>query len=310
MTIRPMGIMQWAILMLLSLLWGGSFFFMKYAVLELPVLSIVLIRVSLAAICLSVYLYIVGVKLPRSRQCWRLFFYLGLFNNVLPFSLLIFGMSEIASALAAILNATTPVFTILVAHVYSADEKITRHKMIGVLLGLAGVAVLVIGDSLNANYSLIAVFACLAAALSYAIAAMIGRKFVALKVAPSAIAMGQVSASSLLLVPLVLLIDKPWQLVTPSIETVSALLALGILSTALAYVLFFKLIATAGATNAVLVTLLVPVSAIALGILFLNESLKDQHLLGMAFIALGLLAIDGRLLQRLSNLYVPKKVDS
>ena len=300
MTIKPMGLMQWLILMLLSLLWGGSFFFMKFAVLELPVLSIVLIRVSLAALFLGAYLFFSGVKLPLKWQCWRLFFFLGLFNNVVPFSLLIFGMSEIASGLAAILNATTPVFTILVAHFYTSDEKITTHKMIGVLLGLAGVTVLVVGDSLNTDQSLLAIFACLGAALSYAIAAMIGRQFAALKMAPSAIAMGQVSASSALLIPLVLLFDKPWQLTMPSFGTVYALLALGILSTALAYVLFFKLIASAGATNAVLVTLLVPVSAIALGILFLNEALKTQHLLGMALIALGLLAIDGRLLQRFS----------
>jgi len=148
--------------------------------------------------------------------------------------------------------------------------------------------------------SLLAILACLGAALSYAIASMIGRKLAALALDATSIAFGQVAASSLLLLPVVLLIDTPWNLALPSRSVILSLLALGVLSTALAYVLFFKLIASAGATNTVLVTLLVPISAMVLGVALLDENIAGQQLLGMALISLGLAAIDGRLLQRFS----------
>lgn len=301
MSIKPMGTIEWLMLFFLSLLWGGSFFFMKVASLELPVLSIVLIRVLLAALSLYVYLRIRGIRIPMQWDYWKLFFYIGLFNNVLPFSLLIFGISEIGSALAAILNATTPLFTIVVAHLYTNDEKLSVPKLLGVLLGVIGVGVLVGGSVLAGNSSLLAIVACLGAALSYAIAAMIGRKLAALKLDATTTAFGQVSASSLLLLPAVLLVDTPWEFSVPSSVALLSLIALGVLSTALAYVLFFKLIARAGATNAVLVTLLVPVSAMVLGVLLLDEVITVQQLIGMALISLGLAAIDGRLLQRVTS---------
>ena len=299
MAIKPMGVQQWGMLILLSILWGGSFFFMKLALDELPVFSIVFVRVSLGALCLYFFLRISGTKIPSQWLQWRLFFYLGIFNNIIPFSLLIYGMSEIASALAAILNATTPLFTIVVAHFYTSDEKITPAKVSGILLGVLGVGVLVGVDVLDADNSLLAILACLGAALSYAVAAMFGRQFKQLAIGPTAGAFGQVCASSVLLIPLVFMFESPLQIPIPSQEIIAALLALGILSTALAYVLFFKLIETAGATNAVLVTLLVPVSASGLGVILLNEQITSQQLLGMALIGAGLIAIDGRLFNRL-----------
>jgi len=300
MSIKPMGATQWAMLILLSLLWGGSFFFMKVASIELPVLSIVCIRVLLAALSLYGYLRVSGIDVPMAWGYWKLFLYLGLFNNILPFSLLIFGMSELGSALAAILNATTPLFTIVVAHLYTSDEKLSVQKIIGVVLGVVGVGVLMGGGNMANHGSLLAILACLGAALSYAIASMIGRKLAALALDATSIAFGQVAASSLLLLPVVLLIDTPWNLALPSRSVILSLLALGVLSTALAYVLFFKLIASAGATNTVLVTLLVPISAMVLGVALLDENIAGQQLLGMALISLGLAAIDGRLLQRFS----------
>ena len=146
----------------------------------------------------------------------------------------------------------------------------------------------------------LAEFACLAAALSYALAAIFGRRFRRMGVAPLATAAGQVTASTVLLLPVMLLIDRPWTLAAPHAATWAAVLGLGLLSTALAYVLYFRILATAGATNVLLVTLLVPVSAILLGALVLGERLLPRHVLGMALIGLGLMFIDGRLPRRIA----------
>jgi drug/metabolite transporter (DMT)-like permease len=297
---KTMGLQQWLMLLVLSVLWGGSFFFMKVALAELPVFTIVLLRVSSAAVMLYLFLKITKVAIATDIKVWRLFFYLGFFNNIVPFALIIYGMSEIASGLASIINATTPLFTIVVAHFATADEKMSFNKVIGVVLGIFGVSLLMGNEVFaEASQSVVAMMACLAAALSYAISSLFGRQFKVLQVPSSVGAFGQVFASSLLLIPIVFILEQPLSLQMPSMMTVSSILALGILSTALAYVLYFKLIEQAGATNAVLVTLLVPLSAILLGWLILGEQLQLNHLLGMLSIGFGLLAIDGRLLKKL-----------
>jgi len=294
MTKSSMGIVEWAMLLFLSLIWGLSFFFMKVAVAELPVFTIVLIRVSSAALTLFVVLKITKVVIPKGLEIWKIFFVMGFMNNLVPFSLLVWGMTEIASGLASILNATTPIFTIIVAHFMTRDERITIHKIIGVLLGLAGVIILIGVDALGGmNGSVLAMLACLGAALSYGFASVYGRK---LKLKPTVGAFGQVTASSFLLLPISLIVDNPWTLAIPSQNIMFSLIALGVLSTALAYVLYFNILATAGATNVTLVTLLVPVSAILLGWMVLGESLSINHFVGMGLISFGLLAIDGRLL--------------
>lgn len=298
---NTMGVKQWIMLIALSVLWGGSFFFMKVALSELPVFTIVLLRVSSAAATLYLYLKITGVSVPIDFSVWKLFIYLGLFNNIIPFGLIIYGMTEIASGLAAILNATTPLFTIVAAHFATSDEKISSNKVLGVFLGIFGVALLMGVEVFEgASQSLIAMSACLVAALSYAISSLFGREFKKYNVPSSVGAFGQVFASSLLLVPLVLVIDQPLTLEVPSTRTLISIFGLGVFSTALAYVLYFKLIEQAGATNAVLVTLLVPVSAILLGWTILSEQLMVNHFLGMLSITCGLAAIDGRLLSLLS----------
>ncbi|MGB1239520.1 MAG: DMT family transporter, partial [Pseudomonadales bacterium] len=229
---NTMGPLQWLMLITLSLLWGGSFFFMKVAVLEVPTFTIVFVRVAIAALMLLIYLKACGTALPRQGSLWALFFAVGLFNNLLPFSLLVWGMSEIASGLAAILNATTPLFTIAVAHFATADEKISLRKLAAILLGVAGVAVLIGPAALDSGGPLWAIGACLGAALSYAIASMLGRQFAVRGVTPSVGAFGQVTASSVLLIPLVLAFEQPFALSWPSTQVVLSLLALGALSTA------------------------------------------------------------------------------
>ncbi|HYE00641.1 MAG TPA: DMT family transporter [Alphaproteobacteria bacterium] len=294
---RAMGAGQWAMLVALSGLWGGSFFFGKVAVAELPPFTIVLGRVGLAALALLLVLKAAGHALPRGRGVWRAFFAMGLLNNLLPFCLIVWGQTQIASGLAAILNATTPLFAVVLAHVLTPDERLTPARLGGVLCGIAGVAAMVGPAALAEGFGadIAAQLAVLAAALSYALAGLYGRRFRGLGLAPLATAFGQVAATTAMMLPLVLLVDRPWTLPAPGPAALGAVLGLALLCTALAYVLYFRLLATAGATNLMLVTFLIPVSAILLGGLLLGERLAAQHLLGMALIGLGLAAIDGRL---------------
>lgn len=282
-------------LILLSVAFGGSFFFTGVAVRELPPLSIVVLRVSLAAVALHVFLRLTGVNFLSYGKHWRDFAGMGLLNNAVPFSLIVWGQTHIASGLASILNATTPIFTLIVAHYLVSDERMTPNKMLGVILGLGGV-VIMLGPELLAGLGddLFAQLAILGAALSYGFAAAFGRRFKRLEIPPVTVAAGQVTASAFLLAPLCLWVDQPWALPMPGTWTILSIIGLAILSTAIAYILFFNILASAGATNLSLCTLLVPVSAILLGMLVLGERLNMTHFLGMGIIALGLVAIDGR----------------
>jgi drug/metabolite transporter (DMT)-like permease len=292
-----MGATEWVLLLGLSLLWGGSFFFGKIAVAEVEPLTIAFVRVALAAVALRLVARLLGQPVPSTMEAWGAFLAMGLLNNAIPFTLIFWGQTRIPVGLASILNATTPLFTVLVAHALTADERLTRNRFVGVLVGLAGV-ILIVGPSLlgGAAGELAAQVAILGAALSYAFGSVYGRRFRGQ--APLATAAGQLSGSALILLPIVLAVDRPWTNSVPGGATVSALIALALLSTALAYVIYFRLLAAAGATNVVLVTLLVPVSALLLGTVFLGERIEPRALAGMAVIALGLAAIDGRLVDR------------
>ena len=301
-----LGPMDWGLLVLLSLLWGASFLFVGIAVQELPVLTIIALRVSLAALVLWGIALFCGHQLPRGRKTWQAFLALGLLNNVIPFGLIVLGQQTIGAGLAAILNATTPLWTVLVAALFLADERFSKQKLFGVLLGLVGVIVMVGPDSLaGISRNLGAQLAVLGATLSYAFASVFGRRFAAAKISPLHTALGQVTASSFILVPLALMIDTPWASALPSQATIFAILGLAVLSTAGGYLLFFNILERAGATNVSLVTLLIPPSAIAMGMLVLEETLQGIHFIGLALIILGLLSLQGRLF-RLSR---PKQAD-
>lgn len=299
-TAPSMAARDWGLLVCLSVLWGGSFFFSKVALAEVPPFTVVLARVAIAAVALFVYLRARRQAIPVTRAAWAAFFGMGLLNNFIPFSLLLWGQTQIASGLASILNATTPIFSILVAHMLTPDERMTPHKVMGIGLGVAGVALLMAGNLSGASplsvpaLPLPALLACLAAALSYGFAGVFGRRFRRMGIAPAVGAFGQVAASTVMMLPLAALVDAPWHLAMPSLATLGALLAQGLLSTALAFILFFHILAEGGAINSSLVTLLVPVSAILLGAAFLGERLAPNQFAGMALISLGLLAIDGR----------------
>ena len=290
---RVMSGGDWLLLVTLSILWGGSFFFAKIAVQDLPPFTIVLGRVAIAALALHMMVLMTGQRMPGDLQLWRDFLVMGLLNNAIPFSLIFWGQKEIASGLASILNATTPLFTVLVAQAFTNDEKANAAKLGGVALGILGVA-LMIGLDVVGGFGrhLISELAVLAAALSYAFAGVFGRRFRGRP--PLVVAAGQLSGSSVLILPMALIVDRPWTLAAPGVATVEAMIGLALLSTALAYVIFFRILARAGATNLLLVTFLIPVSALLLGIGFLHETLDAHHLIGMALIGLGLAAIDGR----------------
>lgn len=285
----------WAMLILLSTLWGGSFFFVGVAVNDIPTLTIVTLRVGIAALTLWGIAIIIGLRPPKSLKVWVSFLGMGLLNNVIPFALIVWGQTQIASGLAAILNAATPIFTVVVAGMMLPDERPTPLKLIGISLGFIGVTVMIGIPALDSETNLLAQLAIVGAAISYALAGVYGRRFKSMGVNPVITAAGQVTASTLILLPTSLLIDGAIDVSAININSWMAIIGLAVLSTALAYVLYFKILELAGATNVLLVTLLVPVSAVLLGSLFLNESLQMIHLLGMALIALGLSAIDGRL---------------
>ena len=295
---RTMAPAQWALLGVLSVLWGGSFFFIDVALRQLPPLCLVAWRVAAGAAILYAILRSRGGAMPRGMHCVAQPAGHGVLNNVVPFSLFTWSQTHIASGLASILNATTPLWAVLVAHFCTRDEKATPARLAGVALGFAGVAVTVGGAALlEIGSSTVAEGACLAATLSYALAGVYGRRLRALEIAPLQAATGQLASAALVLVPIALAIDRPWQLPPLDATTWGALAGLAALSTALAFVIYFRLLATAGATNLLLVTFLIPVSAILLGTFILGETLAPRHWIGFALIAGGLVAIDGRLLR-------------
>ncbi|NMM42954.1 DMT family transporter [Rhodospirillaceae bacterium KN72] len=295
-----MSALDWGMLVTLSILWGGSFFFNQVALEDLPPFTVVFGRIFLAALILWGVILLRGLAVPRIPVIWLSFLGMAILNNAIPFSLLAWGQTHISSSLAAILNATTPLFGVVVAHVLTSDERATPAKVFGVLAGFGGVAIMIGVDALaDIGIDILAQLACLGAATSYAFSSIFGRRFKRLGLTPMVTAAGQVTVSSMILLPLVLIVDRPWTLPMPGSDTILSILGIATLSTALAYILFFRILSSAGATNLMLVTFLIPVSAILLGVLFLGEALAARHVIGMAGIGIGLAAIDGRLLDRL-----------
>lgn len=289
---------QWGMLLVLSVLWGGSFFFIGVAVKELPPLTVVAARLAVAAIALYAIARFTGTMMPRGLKMWLGFAWLGLLNNIVPFSLFAWGQTHISGGLASILNATTPLFTVLVAHMLTRDEKMTPGHLVGAVIGLVGVAAMIGSDGASVfNSNVVAQLACLGASLSYAFAGVYGRRFSG--ISPMAAATAQLTASAVLMLPVVLIVDQPWALPAPSWGAVAAIVSQALFSTALAFVLFFHILATAGATNVALVTFLNPITAIVLGAAFLSERLEMAHVAGMAVIGIGLAFIDGRLVKNL-----------
>jgi drug/metabolite transporter (DMT)-like permease len=285
---------DWALLVLLSILWGGSFYFTGVAVQELPPLTIVLARVAIAAVLLLPVLWICGARLPAKPAGWMPFLVMGLLNNVIPSSLIVSGQTQIASGIASVLNATTPLFTVLVMAA-SGDEPLAARRVVGVLAGLVGVIILR-GQGLEfKSGQTLGMALCLGAALSYGVSGLWGRRKLA-GVPPLTSATCQLICSSVVMLALAGAIEQPWLLPPPSLRTWLALLATAALSTALAYVVFFQILVRSGASNVMLVTLLIPVTAILLGHFLLGEPLEAREVIGALVIGGALLIVDGRVL--------------
>ncbi len=293
---RVMTAPEWLLLVALSLVWGGSFFFFEVGLRHLPPFTLVLGRVGIAALVLLGVVWLSGHRVRLSRSLVRRYLLLGGINNALPFSLIALGQTQIPSGLASILNATTPLFTLIVAHFWTTDDRMNSNRVLGIVLGMAGVAVL-IGPDLLAGLDLynLGQLSVLGAALCYGFASNYGRRFG--DQPPVVNATGMLCGASVWMLPVAAVTEQPWTL-SPGLAGWGAVLAIAVVCTALAFMLYFRLLATAGATNISLVTLLVPVSAIGLGWLFLGERLELSAWAGMGLIFLGLASVDGRLLKR------------
>ncbi|SFU12104.1 EamA-like transporter family protein [Pseudovibrio denitrificans] len=300
MNAQKLDWLAWSIHLLLGTLWGGAFFFAKIAVAALDPVTLVFLRVAIAATAMWCFLLVTRQSIPLTAKWIGSFLLLGFMNNVVPFSLIFWGQQYIASGLASVLNAFTPIFTMIVMQILSNEEKLTVTKLIAAIIGIIGVAIMVGSDALSgASNQVLPQLAVLGAALSYAFGAFIIMRLK--KLPPAALATGQLTASTILLIPALIYMAPTQQLMAASALTWSSVLVLALACTAFAYILYFQLFKLAGATNAASVTLLIPVSAIILGAIFLNERLEPNHWLGMAAIFIALLLIDGRLTSRWTN---------
>jgi drug/metabolite transporter (DMT)-like permease len=286
---------DWSLLGLLSILWGGSFFFNGVVLRELPPLTLVFLRVALAAVMLLPLLWLYRIRFPAGLSGWKPFFAIGLLNNVLPFSLIVIGQTYIPSGLASILNATTPLFTVVVMAA-AGEEKLLARRIAGVVAGLLGVIVLHGGGLGFESGQGFGILLCLAAALSYGLSALLARRLLA-NSPPLGTATFQMLASAVMMTPVAALVERPWQLHLPGPTTWLAVIGLAALSTALAYIVFFQILRRSGATNVMLVTLLIPVTAILLGYLVLGEKISAPEIAGALVIGSALLLIDGRVLK-------------
>jgi drug/metabolite transporter (DMT)-like permease len=304
-----MGPREWVLLVVLSVVWGGAFFF--YKVLDdagLPPFTIVLGRVAPAALVLLAVVLATRRAIPRDPRVLFAFLILGAINNVIPFSLIVLGEKQIDSGLASIFNATTPIFAALIAPWVSRDEKLTPLRIAGIVVGLLGVAVLIGPSALRGiDFTSVAQLSCVVAAVVYGYAAVYARRFGKLGIDPIVTATGQLCGSTLIAIPLALLLEHPWTLAAPSAGTWWAWAGLALPSTALAFVIYFRLIATAGATNAASVTFLVPVSAVLLGTFALGERLAPATFAGMVLIFAGLALLDGRIVTRAFSAAAPRR---
>lgn len=291
-----MGLAEWAMLCLCAMLWGSAYVFNAIAIKELPHLTITLARLTIAALFMQAVLRMTGHALPRDPKLWGHFLVFTLLSNIGPYLLVLRGQMGAASGLAAVLTATTPLFTIVLAHFFTRDERLTVNKVAGVLVGIAGVAIVVgfdpaqgLGGAVAAKLFLVA------ASLLYAIGGIYAKRFSATP--PLVIAASVMTAGAVVALPLTLVIDRPWLLPLPSWQPVAAVFMIGVFGSALAAITYFRLFTVSGATNAMLVTLLLPVTPVVGGALLLGEWLEAREVLGALVIAGALAIIDGRLLR-------------
>lgn len=296
MTALVMAPREWALLVVLSVIWGGSFFFNEVALTAFGPLTVVFGRISLAAVTLLVYIRIRGHQLPTGKRVWGAFIIMGAINNAIPFSLIVWGQTHIDSGLASILNATTPLFTVVLAHFMTTDERMTGAKIAGIVLGIIGVAVLIGPDSLQTlDGPVLGKLAILGASLTYGLAGIFGRRMG--RYPPSVAATGMLICASVMMLPMMLIFETPMQ-ADPTPAAWGAIVGIAVVCTAAAYLIYFHILAKAGATNLLLVTFLIPFSALMLGVTLLDEPFTASAVAGLALILAGLACVDGRIFQK------------
>jgi drug/metabolite transporter (DMT)-like permease len=280
------------LLLFLSIIWGGSFFFTGAAIRELPPLTVALARVTLGAGFLLPFFKMLGGTWPRTFAQWMPFLGMGILNNVIPFSLQAAAQLYVSSGVTSVLNATTPVFGVIVLAAFG-DERLIARRAIGVAVGLIGVIVLRgVSVGMDGGETL-GILLGLGGALSYGFAGLWGRRMLA-NVPSINSATCQLICSTAIMLVLASAIERPWQLPMPSTTAMLALVGLAAISTSLAYIVFFTILRRSGATNTLLVTLLIPVTAILLGHFVLGEPLHTREIVGALIIGSALLVIDGR----------------
>lgn len=289
----------WLLIGILSILWGGAFFLIEVGLRSYPPITLVFMRLVLAVPPMWIAMRLMGQHLPSEPRVWGLLAIVGALNCALPFILFFWGQQYLDSGYASILNATTPLWGVITAHFLTSDEKATPARIIGVLIGMAGIVVMVGPEAMKGlSNNLLAQIACIISTIFYSFAAIYGRRLSQTELTPMAVATGQTMMAALMMVPVVVLIDQPWTMAPPRLDSTLAGLTLALFSTALAYTLYFRLIDRSGASNAQLVAFLMPILAVILGIAFLGESLSGGQIAGAALIAVGLAILDGRLVAR------------
>ena len=290
-----MGLFDWIRLIILSLLWGGSYIWIEIALLTISPLMIVFFRVFMASIFLLSVCKILKLSFVINKRLFIIFLMMSLFNNVIPFNLIAWGQSQITASVSSILNATTPLFTVILANYWPKGEKATLNRIIGVVVGICGVSILMGFSFDDLNNSIDGQIAILLASVSYAISVLFGKQ-IDCSIHPAISATMMLCISSIILMPIVIYMGIDFIAIS-KIESIIPLLGLSIFSTAVAYLIFYKLIKNIG-SNVMLVTLLMPISAIFMSIIFLGESIATQHIIGLILILIGLILVDGRILQR------------
>ncbi|MBL0022301.1 MAG: DMT family transporter [Sphingomonadales bacterium] len=299
MTSPKLDATGWGLIAILSILWGGAFFLIEVGLRSYSPNILVFMRLALAVPPMWIVMRLMGERLPTDPKSWALLMVVGALNCALPFILFFWGQQYLDSGYASILNATTPIWGVVVAHFMTHDEKATPARIVGVLVGMAGIIVMVGPDAMKGlSNNLLAQIACIISTLFYSFAAIYGRRLSQTQMTPMVVATGQTAMAALFMLPVVLLFDQPWAMAMPRLDSTLAGVTLALLSTALAYILFFRLIDRAGASNAQLVAFLMPILAVILGIAFLGESLSSGQIAGAGLIAVGLAILDGRLVAR------------
>ena len=298
MTQKSISLRAWAELLLLGGIWGASFLSNAVILREIGFLTVVAFRVAGAALILWLYVWLRGLPVPREARIWGAFALMGLLNNALPFMLITWGQQYIASGLTSILNASTAIFGVLVAALVFADERLTRAKLAGISLGFAGAAIVIGPDAIRGlDLTALAQLALIGSSLCYAIAGAFGRLRLS-GLAPQVAAAGMLSGAALFMLPLAIWAEGMPRLAYSGL-TWGAMTYLAVVATAAAYLLYYRVMAMAGAGNLLLVTLLVAPVAILLGAVFLDEALSLRAYAGFGLLALGLVVIDGRALRAL-----------